>query len=77
MFILRHGVRICLQELFNINTNYIFPEQRLIFSFHEYLYEPYFLKPSRMALERGAIQQHSGPHPRDLREYALASLFQK
>jgi hypothetical protein len=60
--ILRHGVNFCLSELLNIPVE-IFPKQRDVFTFHEYLYEPYFLVPSRMALEKGAIRKHQSHYP--------------
>jgi hypothetical protein len=75
LYILRHGVGICLKELLNIDMESLFPKQSYIFSFHEYLYEPYFLKSSRMSLERGAIQQHPRLKPQDFRDHAFASMF--
>jgi hypothetical protein len=42
LFILRHGVGICLKELMNINMESLIPKQSYIFSFHEYPYEPSF-----------------------------------
>jgi hypothetical protein len=34
-----------------------------------------FEKPTRMALEKEAIQQHPGQSPKDLRDIAFASMF--
>jgi hypothetical protein len=53
---LLHGVNFCLSEALNIDIESLFPKQRYVFTFHEYLYEPYLLKPMRMALEKGTSQ---------------------
>jgi hypothetical protein len=51
------------------------PKYCFIFFFHSYVYDPESIRPKRLGLKRGALQQYLSHFSRGIRDSVFSSMF--